>query len=443
MHRKWAWLGLALMGGWGCTQVTSDPPPQDPLEQPPTVSPNDPDIEPDAVEDDNLPPPDFTPTLPPQPSTGAGPWPEKPLTNVTAEYKLGRVQSVGVDAAYNLWLLDGARIGVVRPGDTAPTWVSNLGQASKGFEMGGLALGSTVICGGAAGRAYVGYHTYSVPDSHYESPSDPEFQKGDLDVVRLDANGGIVLETHLGDTTDTSGYKNLGLRNTNDWHYDEDRSVFSCTRVMRGKFKDEVYIGTNHGVTRIRGLVYNSHRHPVWDVDGSLRIGYNYGLGIAQNGDLLIANEWKLGVLTPPENLADYDDTVKVPYKLNTHGIGVTSLEEMDFWRGFQQTTDGKFYVGSEKYGLYELQPISKSNAQFTRVASLPSSTVRALAAADDGSLLIATASGLFRMDSTKTVARVPQIPPGNVKALIYDPSVTPSMLWVHTDRALYLLRGY
>ena len=94
-----------------------------------------------------------------------GPWatrapgPQDAVKSYTAAYALGsRLQSVGVDEGYNIWLLDGDAIGVLRPGDTQPTWTSGVGQAARGFGTGReLAMGSTVICGGAAGRAYVGY----------------------------------------------------------------------------------------------------------------------------------------------------------------------------------------------------------------------------------------------------------------------------------------------
>ena len=100
---------------------------------------------------------------------GPGPWPTDAVKDYTAAYGLGAgVRSVGVDEAHNVWLLRGAEIGVLRPGDTEPTWTRGVGQAAEGFGRDKKALGSTVICGGEAGRAYVGYHTYElqreVPD---------------------------------------------------------------------------------------------------------------------------------------------------------------------------------------------------------------------------------------------------------------------------------------
>jgi hypothetical protein len=183
--------------------------------------------------------------------------------NYSQRYNLGHVRSVGVDDAYNLWLLDGERIGVLRPGDNQPRWVSNIGQARMGFGLDQLALGSSVICGGSAGRAYVGYLAAELPSAfiyshdgrsfpHYDDPDssrfDPvayrEYLKGDLDVVRLTADGSIELEEHLQKSARSNGPQDIGIRNTNDHHFDEDRSVLTCTKVMRGQHKGEVYIGT-------------------------------------------------------------------------------------------------------------------------------------------------------------------------------------------------------
>jgi hypothetical protein len=199
-----------------------------------------------------------------------------------------------------------------------------VGQAAEGFGRDKKALGSTVICGGEAGRAYVGYHTYElqreVPDKphayipapgepHYSASRFAEYQKGDLDVVRLEDDGSVKLEEHLWRSVGVSGgTRELGIRNTNDFHYDEDRSVLTCQRVMRGRDKGDVYIGTNHGVTLIRGLVYNSHRHAAWYAEGdSLQAGFNWGLGIGPDGEVLVANDWMVGILEPNGVLEDFD----------------------------------------------------------------------------------------------------------------------------------------
>jgi hypothetical protein len=378
-------------------------------------------------------------------ATGPGPWPEVPFKNYSKDYGIDWVQSVGVDAAHNVWVLRERQIGVLRAGSSSVVWTSNIGQASRPFGRASLAMASTVICGGEAGRAYVGYSTYDSPAPYRTSPQDPEFLKGDLDVVRMNGDGSVVLEAHLGETTDPSGYKHLGIRNSNDWHYDEDRSVLTCQRVMRGRDKGELYIGTNHGVTRIRGLTYNAHRHADWIVNGAERIGYNYGLGIGQNGDVLMANEWRVGIITPPERLEDFESHQRAPWQVNSWASELNSLEQMDYWRGFQQTKDERYWVGSERFGLWQMERTNDIwSARFHRVQGAPSNQILALAAADDGSLFVGTANaGLWRMKPDGAFVRVGEVSGRKVTQLVYDPSVKPAMLYVLADAQLSVVRGH
>lgn len=378
---------------------------------------------------------------------GPGPWPTTAVKNYSASYDIPWVQSVGIDDGHNIWLLKDNQIGVLRPGTSKPVWATGIGQAKPGFGKDKLAEGSTVICGGAAGQAYVGYWTYDLLQPERTDPKDEEFKKGDLDVVQLNADGSITLLEHLHKSVGTSQpwpMENVGIRNSIDWHYDEDRSVLTCQRVMKGPYKGELYIGTNHGVTRIRGLEYNAHRHPVWDVNGSLRIGYSHGLGIAQNGDVLIANEWKVGIATPPPALGDWEFFGPTPWKLDTYNDKLNSLEAFDYWRAIQQTTDGKYYVASLQYGLWELGLTAwAGSANWTEVKGLPTNAINALVATDDGSLYIGTDdAGLWVMDAQKSITKVTDVPGAKVQQLVYDPTVSPSMLLVLTTDALTVVRG-
>jgi len=220
---------------------------------------------------------------------------------------------------------------------------------------------------------------------------------------------------------------------------------------MRGRDKGDLYIGTNHGVTRIKGLVYNSHRHPVWfekkpDGKESQKAGYTYALGISPSGDVLIGNDWKVGVVTPSPNLVEWDrvNDALNPEKLNSYLPELNSLPEMDYWRGIQQTRDGRYYLASKSFGLWQLTIRSVSTAQGTKVPGLPTDELTSLAATDDGSLFIGTnGAGLWRMDDQKQLSRVSGVDGGRVLQLLYDPTVTPAMLYVLTDKGLTVLRGH
>ncbi|ADO69152.1 hypothetical protein [Stigmatella aurantiaca] len=427
--------------------------------------------------------PDPPPAPPPgegpgrTPETGeppnAGPWPVDAVLDYTQRFGVGTPQSAGLDEGLNLWLLDGDRIGVMRPGDPGPTWTKGVGQARQPFGRDSLAIDSTVICGGEAGRAYVGYRaaemkrvegisqrTY-IPgpgETNYTPERYAEYQKGDLDAVRLQPDGTVALEEHLWRTTGASNAgKQLGIHNTNDFHYEEDRSILNCTRVTRGPYRGDLYVTTNHGVTRIQGLTYNSHRHPGWylittNPDGtqaeSLQCPPMYGLGIAKNGDVLVANEQMVGVLVPSGHLAEWDRentwAGPTPWTFKGFNHELNGQASDDFWRAFEQTLSGHYYLGSAEFGVWAMTPKSRSTGNWSKLAGLPSDRILALKATDDGALYIGTnGAGLWRLEPDgTTLAPVQEVAGQRVLQFVYEPTVTPSMLLVVTDLGLTVLRG-
>ena len=479
--------GLAVISllSVGCTdrprtvdpQVTQEPEPsvgnEVPSEAPPVPSEDagtPPSPPPDA--DAGTPPDTGTPPdagMPPD----AGPWPVDAALNYTHAFGVGTPQSVGLDEGLNLWLLDGNRIGVLRPGDSAPKWTTGVGQARLPFGRDSLAIDSTVICGGEAGRAYVGYRTHEMQrapgisqrtyipgpgDAYYSPERYAEYQKGDLDAIRLQSDGTVALEEHIWRTTGSSNKgKQIGIHNTNDFHYEEDRSVLNCARVTRGAYRGDLYITTNHGVTRIQGLVYNSHRHPGWYLittnpdgsrDESLQCPPMHGLGIAPNGDVLVANEQMLGVLIPSPKLEEWDREKTwegpTPWRFKGFNEALNGQASDDYWRAFEQTSSGRYYLGSAEYGVWAMTLKSRSAGNWSKLTGLPTNRVLALKATDDGALYIGTeGAGLWRLEADGvTLKRVPQVSGQRVLQLVYEPTVTPSMLLVLTDLGLTVLRG-
>lgn len=484
--------GLALISvlAAGCTdrtkttdsRVTEEPAPpggnEVPSETPPVPS-DDAGTPPSSTGGDDAgtppvtPPPTDTDAGTPDagpPQQSAGPWPSDAVLDYTHAFGVGKPQSVGLDEGLNLWLLDGDRIGVLRPGDAAPKWTRGIGQASKPFGWDSLAIDSTVICGGAAGRAYVGYRAAEMqhadgifqrtyipgPGEAYYSPERyAEYQKGDLDVVKLQPDGSVALEEHMWRTTGLSNKdRHIGIHNTNDFHYEEDRTVLNCARVTRGAYKGDVYITTNHGATRIQGLTYNSHRHPGWYLYengseyGSLQVEQMYGLGIAPNGDVLVANEQMLGVLVPSAKLEEWDreNTWEgpVPWRYKGFNEKLNSLEAYDYWRAFEQVKSGRYYLGSAAYGVWAMTLKSRSAGNWSQLSGLPTSNILSLKATDDGALYIGTdGAGLWRLEPDgATLNPVKQVSGRRVLQLVYEPAVTPSMLLVLTDQGLTVLRG-
>lgn len=415
-----------------------------------------------------------------EPDAGGGTieskWPNDAVLNLTSKYGIeSGIQSVGIDEGQNIWLLKGREIGVLRPGDTRPTWTANIGQASQPFGADSLASGSTVICGGADGKAYVGYRTPDTPNVHSEDGgwTDFSYKQGDLDLVQLNADGTVALQEHLYKTTSTNGGKTvvnarLGIRNTNDWTYDEDRSVLTCTRVTSGPHRGDLFVGTNHGVVRVRGDLYNAHIHPVWwdrskcetdQCQGTQKAGYTYAVSVTSKGDLLIGNDWMLGLAKINNVLADFDQMGITKFKISMHVPEINSLEAFDFWRGVTEAKNGRYYFGSKDFGLWhaELRERSGDRADFgfwnaarteftsgLRKVSFPSNQISQVQATDDGSVFVGTYDqGLFRITPSGTTEKVAGVSGSAVRQIVYDQAVTPSKLLVLTSSGVYMLSGH
>ncbi|MDQ3264226.1 MAG: hypothetical protein M3Y59_11275 [Myxococcota bacterium] len=104
----------------------------------------------------------------------------------------------------------------------------------------------------------------------------------------------------------------------------------------------------------------------------------------------------------------------------------------------------GKYYAGSANHGLWTMSWKSKSSGDWIKVEGLPTQAVTALKATDDGALYIGTRGhGLWRLEADgTTLAQVAQVGGNHVLQLVYEPTVTPTMLLVLTDRGLTTLRG-
>ena len=154
------------------------------------------------------------------------------------------------------------------------------------------------------------------------------------------------------------------------------------------------------------------------------------------------------GIVTPTADLGVWDDTDKTVNVMKVESSflpEVNSLADFDYWRAFQQTRDGRYYLASSTFGLWEMTIISSGSRpqKGTAVTGLPTQKHTSLAATDDGSLFIGTQGfGLWRLDGAKQLAHVDGVEGTVVVQLFYDPTVKPAMLYVLTDQGLSVLRG-
>ena len=305
------------------------------------------------------------------------------------------------------------------------------GQAATGFGPDKLALGSTVICGGSAGRAYVGYHAVRAaqrvhlqPGWALRSPTtttrtraafDPvryaEYQKGDLDAVRLSRTAHVALEEHL---------QPLGALQRTAGHRHPQHERPPLRRGPLGAHLREGDARPGQG----RGL----HRHqPRRDAHPGARLQQPPAPGVVQdvengtaarrrwpatrtrwasrqNGDVLIGNDWSLGVVTPSRR-----------WRTGTTWSRALNPEKLNSYLPRAQRRGGD--------GLLARHPADEGRAATTwpaRTTACGSCTIRdriggarregagpahgpllSLAATDDGSLFIGTAGGgLWRLDA-------------------------------------------
>ena len=248
-----------------------------------------------------------------------------------------------------------------------------------------------------------------------------EYQKGDLDAVRLEPDGtrrarGAPLAQRRRLQRGPAGrhpqHQRLPLRGG-------PLRVFNCARVTARRDRGDLYITTNHGVTLIQGLTYNSHRHPGWYLyDG--RTGTHapvpapcMGSASRPNGDVLVANDRMVGVLVADGVLEDWDRENTwdgpVPWRFKGYNEALNSLETFDYWRAITGTKQGVTWVGSKDFGLWRMNQKDRSSADYTRLTALPSDNVTALAATDDGSVYVGTDdAGLWRIaEGSETPTRV------------------------------------
>ena len=427
-------LGVALV--WGCSNGSGgrddhaathpDPDPPTSNDPPPVANP----------------PPQAPPQKPPPPPP---PWNAgTPEPGMVVRSEVGAVRGVSVDEGANVWVVDGQRIWLLAPGASAwRTFDASLGEAA----VGQLARGFTAqtVCGGEAGKAYVGYLAAEILDPTHSTPA--QRSEGDLDRVGLDASGNLVREHHY------EIHNNNGVDHPT---FDETRSILTCIRVNEGPNKGDLYTGSNHGMTLIRGDLYGDHRHPTFNYpdcpapdpaapppafdpsnpcdSNPEAIGYVWNVNLSNRGHPMMAAEWMFAEVPPTDDmivwtLKSYPWSMVGPpaYPVAVPGKPpAIPTNETKTWlsrwplrfepefratnRAIAQTPDGRYWVGSVKYGLVWFDGVGKALKRFVEVTGEPG-TISALIANPDNSLWVGTSdNGLWKYTPP---TRAP-LPPGN-----------------------------
>jgi hypothetical protein len=432
----------------------------------------------DAHDPDLLPPPELPPAAPTDapatPPATPPPWKGgTPASGMVVHREVGQVLGVGVDEGANVWTVDGNAIWVLPPGGSWKRF-TGVGQLARGER-------ALTVCGGEAGKAYVGFWADELPEPLHSTFE--QRQEGDVDRVALDDAGDLSLEFHH-EFHNNNGITPDGVvkRTT----FDETRGILSCVRVNDGPFQGEVYFGSNHGLTRVRGDDYGDHRHPNFDYPSCSvappgyecdeipeAIGYVWGLGISNAGGVLMAAEWMFAEVRPNDPRQDHD---LVRWTLNTHPWTFVGPPPFPLpgriapawappwyarWplrfaeparnRAITQTPDGRYWVASERHGLVWFTVNAARLTPPVEVDGEPG-TITALVPNPDGSLWVGTAgAGVWRYEppprpvrladppapEVGTWTRLDGVPSGDVNRLYMETRSGKRQLYIATDVGL------
>ena len=358
-----------------------------------------------------------------EPEVGPGPWPVVDAVHFGPESGLpGRITGVGVDDGQNLYAIDGEAVYALPAGGERFVRTDTGGQFDRGWPV-------QAVAGGAPGRVYLGF---LAPEGEPAELTEEDQLDGDVDRMALRADGTVALEFHH------------RLQNSNVRWMDHTRTILSLSRVVGGPRHGDVYVGSNHGVTLIRGDDYADHRHALFlDDRGSQAIGYVWATNLDPTGNLLFGGHWKVAALGPaPEYLADWLDPQKSPWLLDTWAENLGPLEEPDEVIAIAgDLAKNRLWIGTREQGLSaaQLQP-----RRWWSVEGAPDREITGLELDADGSLWVGTGSrGLWRHDVTgRTWERSRHVPAtARVFQVYLDATVSPRAVYAATDAGLYVIR--
>jgi len=292
------------------------------------------------------------------------------------------VVAASVDEGENLWVVTPKALYLMTPG--AHTFRRYTAQDGLHVGPGYTEPPDiTLVEGGARGECFVGYYARdtnvgNTPGAH--TNIDPYAHYGKMDQVLLKDDGTLTVNRY-------------DLRNSNDGHYYETRTIMSMV-YDHFQHPGNLYVGSNHGITRIiparyfppRYLVtdpwntadervwYADHVHP-WVCIGQpctgdtnvdhVAFGDWFGLALADDGRLWMGGLYNAGAIHYKEALGEwvqswaphnpFDPSFGDPYPpnepvfdppreadpVNIHAVAVTkdgtvwfASGEVESWRG-------------------------------------------------------------------------------------------------------------
>jgi hypothetical protein len=342
---------------------------------------------------------------------GLGPFPSNPLVIYgSAQGLLEAPISASVDEGENLWVVTERALYLLQPGAK----VFRRYTAQDGLHYGPGYTDPpdiTLVEGGTKGECFVGYFARDTNSSMFKDAhmwTDPWAHKGKMDQVLVQPDGTLKVNRY-------------DLRNSNDGHYYETRTI---TSMVYDHFQHpgNLYVGSNHGITRIipakyyppphldtdpfntwdERQWYADHVHPHTCIGGPctdpnrvMTFGDWFGLTLAADGRLWMGGLTNGGALWFKEKLEDWVQSWKPvnPFSpsfewppvflppdmgdpVNIRGVAVTpdgmvwfASGEVENWRGRTYgiaAYDGRLFtyfdptaLGAIEYNILEVQALA------------------------------------------------------------------------------------
>jgi hypothetical protein len=171
---------------------------------------------------------------------GFGPFPKDPLTIYgSAQGLMEAPISASVDEGENLWVVTQSALYLLAPGAR----VFRRYTARDGLHYGAGYTEPpdiTLVEAGAPGECFVGYYARDTNAKMFKDAhmwTDPWAHMGKMDQVLLQRDGSLKVNRY-------------DLRNSNDGHYFETRTIMSMV-YDHFQHPGNLYVGSNHGISRI------------------------------------------------------------------------------------------------------------------------------------------------------------------------------------------------
>ncbi|HUB10071.1 MAG TPA: two-component regulator propeller domain-containing protein [Myxococcales bacterium] len=304
-------------------------------------------------------------------------------------------REASADQGGNVWIATANGVQVL-PAD---------GGSAIGYDSDAGLPDDDVRCatGGVPGQALVGFG--------------PQLQSGADQIDLLTLSGGSV-----------SGAPKI---------FDITGEIVEANHIVYDAPRHQYWIGTNEGVSMLSAAGDAiEHRHPVHPHGATL------GLAVTPGGDVWDGDQFQLSKLNSGPQ-GDFDatfDPVLQPWVQSGQDIAAVLVDG-----------SGDIWAGSLDRGLAQLDPNAFTVQVWTLAAGLPSLSVQSLALDADGTLWVATDTGLGRLNPTSgswTVFRAPPIVPGSslpsddVIDVTIDSSQSPRRVIVTTSQGVVAYDG-